>query len=147
MIIDFGNVDDVEDFSPIPPGDYLCEVDDVEEDNTQFGDAMWRLRLVVQGGEYAGRCIFDNLVLSEAAKPRAKLICSRLGLDVSGEIDLEPAMLKGRPCAVSVEIEEYEDREGNTKKRNVVPFAGYDYADTLDADTAPSNSSEKDIPF
>ncbi len=60
---------------------------------------------------------------------------------------LKPAMIEGRTCVVSVEIEEYEDREGNTKKRNVVPFAGYDYADTLDADTAPSNSSEKDIPF
>ncbi len=147
MIINFGNVDDVEDFSPIPPGDYLCEVDEVEEDTTQFGDPMWRLRLVVQGGEYAGRCIFDNLVLSEAAKPRAKLICSRMGLDVSGEIDLQPAMLKGRTCAVSVEIKEYPDSEGNIKTCNAVPFAGYDYPDTLGADSATSNSIEEHIPF
>ncbi len=145
--IDFSTIDDVNDFSPIPPGKYPCEVDQVEESTTQFGDAMWLLRFVVQGGEYVGRYIFDNLVFSEAAKPRVKLFCSRIGLDVSGEIDLKPAMIEGHACAVSVEIEEYEDREGNTKKRNKVPFAGYDYPDTLGADSATSNSSEEQVPF
>ncbi len=128
--IDFSKVPDIEDFSPIPPGSYRCEIAQVEESTTQFGDEMWRLRLVVQGKEYAGRCIFDNLVFSEAAMSRVKLFCSRLGLDVSGEIGLKPAMIEGRTCVVSVEIEEYEDREGKTKKRNVVPYAGYYDSDT-----------------
>jgi hypothetical protein len=127
--IDFNTVDDVQDFSPIPNGKYLCRVAEVEEAATQHGDEMWKLRFVVESGPHRGRCIFDNLVFSDAALKRVKLICSRLGLDVSRELDLTPSLIKGRTCYVTVETEEYEDHEGRTKRRNVVPFAGYDRVD------------------
>jgi single-stranded DNA-binding protein len=84
-----------------------------------------------------------------------KLICSRLGLNVAGELDLTPALIKGRSCYVTVETEEYEDQEGNPKKRNVVPFAGYDRADAAPQAAAPKaektggteDDSEEDLPF
>jgi hypothetical protein len=157
--IDFNNVDDVQDFSPLPAGKYLCRLAEVEESSTQYGDDMWKLRFAVESGPHRGRYIFDNMVFSDAALKRVKLICSRLGLNVSGELDLTPALIKGRTCYVTVDIEEYEDQEGNAKKRNAVPFAGYDRADASPA-AAPhaaapkagkaggkEDDSEEDLPF
>lgn len=127
--VDFSKIDDVQDFSPLPPGKYLCRLAEIEEATTHNNDEMWKLRFQVAEGRYAGRYIFDNLVFSEAALKRAKLICGRLGLDVSGSVDLSPDMLKGHACHVTVEVEDYEDQEGKARKRNVVPFAGYERAD------------------
>jgi hypothetical protein len=126
--IDFSKVDDVQDFSPIPDGKYPCRLTDIEEASTNAGDEMWKMRFQVAEGPHAGRMIFDNLVFSDAAMKRAKLVCSRLGLDVSGELDLTPEKLKGRSCLLTVQTEEYEDQEGRRRKRNVVPFAGYERA-------------------
>lgn len=147
--IDFGHVDDVQDFSPLPAGKYLCRLIGIEEASTQHGDEMWKLRFEVIKGPYAGRLIFDNLVFSEAALKRAKLICSRLGLDVSKELDLSPELIKGRVGILTVEVEPYEDSEGRTKQRNVVPFAGYERASESDAAPAGAgeDDSEEDLPF
>lgn len=153
--IDFNHVDDVQDFSPLPEGKYLCRIAEVEEASTQHGDEMWKLRLVVESGPYRGRYIFDNLVFSSAALKRVKLICGRLGLDVSGELELTPSLIKGRGCYVTVGTEEYEDHGGITKKRNVVPFAGYERGDQAAASgptvNAPAGAgeddSEEDLPF
>jgi hypothetical protein len=151
--IDFNNVDNVQDFAPLPDGKYLCRVSDVEEARTQYGDEMWKLRLVVEAGPHRGRYIFDNMVFSDAAMKRVKLICSRLGLDVSGEIELTPALIRGKSCYVTVETEDYEDQEGNTKRRNRVTFAGYEHADQA-AESSPATAgsndeddSESELPF
>ena len=153
--IDFNSVDDVQDFAPLPDGKYLCRVAEVEEAATQYGDEMWKLRLVVETGPQRGRYIFDNLVFSDAAMKRVKLICSRLGLDVSGEIELTPALIRGKSCYVTVETEDYEDQEGTTKRRNRVTFAGYERAESASAATSPpaaagsndEDNSESDLPF
>ncbi|MCG3204354.1 MAG: hypothetical protein KCHDKBKB_01069 [Elusimicrobia bacterium] len=143
--IDFNKIDDVVDFSPLPPGKYHCKVTEVEEASTQNGDEMWNVRFQVMGGEHMGRYIFDRLVFSSAAIKRVKLVCSRLGLDVSGELDLTPQMIIGRSCLLSVLNEEYEDGEGAKKMRNVVPFAGYEKAEKS-APAAPAADSD-DEPF
>jgi hypothetical protein len=145
--VDFSRVDDVQDFSPLPDGKYLCEVSEIEETTTQYDDEMWKLKFEVAEGQHAGRFIFDNLVFSEAAMKRAKLICSRLGLDVSRELDLTPSLLKGRRCYISVLTEEYEDDEGRIKKRNVVPFAGYERADDAGAVGSGEDDNESSMPF
>jgi hypothetical protein len=153
--IDFDRVDDVQDFAPLPDGKYLCRVSDVEEATTQYGDEMWKLRLVVEAGPHRGRYIFDNMVFSDAAMKRVKLICSRLGLDVSGEIELTAALIRGKSCYVTVETEDYEDQEGNTKRRNRVTFAGYERADGAPAvaeqasgqSGSVEDDGEDDLPF
>ncbi len=138
--LDFSHIDDVQDFSPLPDGKYLCRVAEVEEARTHNDDEMWKLRFQVAEGPYLGRYIFDNMVFSDAALKRVKLICSRLGLDVSGEMDLLPQMLKNRLTRLTVETEEYEDDEGRSKRRNVVPYAGYENAGK--AEKAPENLKE-----
>lgn len=137
--IDFQSIEDVDDFSPLEPGRYLCRLAEVKEEKTQFGDEMWKLRWVVTEGPYQRRHIFDNMVFSEAALKRVKLICSSLGLDMSSEVDLTPDLIKDKACYVSVDIDEYEDSEGKAKFTNIVPFAGYE--------PASEEEDDESIPF
>jgi len=148
--IDFKEIDDVQDFAPLPAGTYLCRLVDVEKTTTRQGSEMWRLRWAVQEGPQRGRYLFDNMVFSAAAMKRVKHICAQLKLDVSGTLELTPAMIKGRTCRVTVETEEYEDHEGMTKRRNVVPFAGYESAGGAAGpnDGAAGNAmDDDDLPF
>lgn len=113
---------------PVPPGTYLCRVQKVEEKETKAGDEMWSLWLQIEQGEHQGKMIFDNITFSEAGLPRVKLVCSRLGIDmnVEGHIDLSTDMLEGKVADVTVEIDDYQDKHGNTRTKNVVEFAGYE---------------------
>jgi hypothetical protein len=123
--INFANVSAVSAFAPLPADDYVCRMGDIETDVTRSGDTMWKLRWTVESGEHAGRILFDNLVFSARAMPRVKLVCESCGLDVSGELDLEPTVLMDKRARVTTYIEEYCDEQGVTKARNRVPFDGY----------------------
>lgn len=140
--VDFSLIDDVQDYTPLPDGKYLCELVHVEEAKTQYDDEMWKLKFRVMKGEHEGRFVFDNLVFSKAAEKRLKLICSRLGLDVSGELDLTTETIKGRTCFITVATEDYKDENDKSKKRNVVPFAGYDHADQAESKATKTNEDE-----
>lgn len=143
--LNFGNVPDADDFSPLPEGKYLCQLKEIEESLTQNGDEMWNLRFEVVEGEYRSRVIFDRMVFSEStiALSRVKFICKRLGLDVSGEVNLVPDLLLRRTGYVSVETEEYTDRKGRTKKRNVVPFTGYEECEKIPSEKLDRETAEE----
>jgi hypothetical protein len=123
--INFADVNAVADFAPLPDGEYVCRLSDIETDTTRAGDPMWKLRWTVEGGEHAGRLLFDNLVFSPKAMPRAKLVCESCGLDVSGTLDLEPPMLLEKRARISTFIEEFRDEQGVSKARNRIPYGGY----------------------
>ena len=89
------------------------------------------------------------------ARPTLPIPNHRTGIvaDVSGEIELTPSMLQGKVCYLTVETEDYEDQEGKTKSRNVVPFAGYERGDWTrvgpppEGTESPGDISEEDLPF
>ena len=127
--INFDEIDDVQDYTPVPEDKYLCRLIGAEEGTTEDGKEKWNLKLGILQGEYQGRFIFDNLFFTEKALPRLKFICTQLGLELTGEVELEPKMLEDRRCHVTVSVEEYEDHLGKTKKRNVVQYKGYEAVD------------------
>lgn len=132
--IDFDNVDGIGSYSPVPDGQYLCRLTDIEPDSTRSGDEMWKLRWTVESGEHAGRLLLDNLVFSAKAMPRVKLVCESCGLVTSGSVDLEPSMLLDKRALVSVYVEEYVDDHNNDKARNRIPYDGYNSVAVSDAD-------------
>lgn len=153
--INFNDVPEAGEFSPLPEGRYLCSVDNIEEDVTRDNDEMWKVKFRVEEGPHKGRYLFDNMVFSAKAMSRVKLICSRLGIDVSGEVDLQPNMLIGREVLIDVEIEKYTDRSNQLKERNSIPFAGYFRANG-EGESAPASRSngqqapppsDDDLPF
>lgn len=141
--------EEAQDYGPVPEGTYLCRVEKSEAATTRNGDDMWKLTMEVAEGRYKGRQIWDNVVFSEGAMPRAKLMCRCLGLDTEGETDIFPEDLKNRTAYVTVTVEDYVNRDGQNRQRNSVTYGGY-----MSADNAPppqTNSSETnvddDIPF
>ena len=135
------------DFTPVPDGSYLCEVAEVRDRNedggsleTQHGDDMFRIRFEIVRGPYAGRNIWDNMVFSEKAYPRVRLMCKRMGIDISEDVDVTPQLLMGRQVIVTTIIEERPNEEGEMRKYNVVPFAGYEPAEE-------GRAGKSDLPF
>ena len=155
--VDFPNIPDGEEFEPIPAGDYLCKCTDVEVGESRNDNEMWTLTWTVEEGEYRDRRIFDRLVFTEKAMPRIKLVCNRLGIDTSGPMNLSSWMLEGRLAEVTVFIESYQRDDGEERKRNTVPYRGYEYVDQpppLDATEARAAGTgehrpvtDDDIPF
>lgn len=127
--VEFGEIEEGQSFKPLPRGKYLCQLVDIAEKTTRTGAEMWNMKFEVASGDYLGRFIFDNLVFSDAAKPRVKLICSRLGLDTTKGIDLTPNTILNKVALLTVEVEEYIDNTGQRRMRNSVPYEGYELAE------------------
>lgn len=100
--VDLSKVPDQEGFASIPTGEYRAVIETIYERQSNKGDEMWGVLWRIIEGDYVGRGVFDNLTFSEKAMWRVKLVCSRLDIDVSGEIDLIPSMLHGKQCFISV---------------------------------------------
>lgn len=133
--MNFKGVPEAEDFNVLPDGKYLATCEEIRETNkdgeplqTKDGDPMWEAVLVTKGGDNAGRKIYDRWVFSERALKRIKLICSRfdLGLNLDGEVSVEPQMFVGRDIVITVETETYSGHDGKERKRNIVTYAGYE---------------------
>lgn len=151
---DLTGVGEVEDFSPVPAGRYLCRIIDVQTTKkdgtrrvTRAGDKQWGLRLepaavLTAEGKlstadphkvWSGRSCWDNLTHSAAAAKRRKLLLSRLGIDVTRPFTLTPELLIGRWALMTFELEKIQVKDkksGNMVERlkNTVPFAGYEAA-------------------
>lgn len=126
------NWDEVED-NILPEGWYTVQIIKVEEKRTCTGDDMLNVRYEITKGPYKGRLIFDNIVFSEAALKRAKLILTRLGIELRNNMDITTDMLLGRHVEINIVIEEFDGII-----RNRVPFAGYRKIQT---------ESELEMPF
>src|SRR5262245_39928376 len=106
--VNFTTIDEGGSFPPIPDGTYLCEVFEIETGKTSSsGHEMWKIQWKLVEPPYDGRRIFDNMVFGGGALGKVKIMCSRLGLDVSKDIDLTPEMLYKRRCYVKTFQEEY----------------------------------------
>jgi len=146
--INFAEVEDMEStsFSPIPDGSYPCRVADVKDGHqTKSGDEMWRLEFEIISGDFKGRRLFDNMIFSQKAASRVKLICSRLGIDTSGEVDLQPRLLRGREVWITTYQEQYEG-----KTQNRIPFDGYESMEATKQEATqaePAAVAGEDVPF
>jgi hypothetical protein len=110
---------------PIPEGRYRVRVEDIKERTSQAGNETWGLKLVVTAGPQKGRVVWDNITFSPEALGRVKLVCSRLGLDVSKDIFIKPEDLKNREVFIETQVDTYTNKEGKIESKNIVPFAGY----------------------
>jgi hypothetical protein len=127
MRFDFSSVDDVESFVSVPEGVHNCRVAEVREGRARDGSVRWSFRLEVLDGDYAGRtAAWDSVTWSERGVYRVKKIFASFGLDVRGELELDPDDLVNLQARVKVEPEEREDPvTGRRQVRMRVPYLGY----------------------
>jgi hypothetical protein len=139
MHFDFSSVDDVESYISVPEGVHNCRVAEVREGRARDGSVRWSFRLEVLDGEWAGRtAAWDSFTWSERGVYRVKKILEALGLDVRGELEIDPADLVNLQARVKVEPEEREDPvTGRRQVRMRVPYLGYA---PLDADGAAQDA-------
>lgn len=148
--INFDDVPESQDWGPIPEGKYLCMVNSVEEKFTNNGDGMWVIELkIVEEGRQNGKTVRDRIVFSERALPRARDFMEALGLDVRGEVEIDPDDIMDKVVVVDIIQEKYfsekfmEERTGNK-----VPYRGYSKAKGSGKKVhIPEPDSDDDIPF
>jgi Protein of unknown function (DUF669) len=171
---DFSSVDDVDSYVFVPEGEHNCRVADVREGTSRDGSVRWSFRLEVLDGQWAGRtAAWDSLTWSERGVYRVKKVLEALGLDVKGELEIDPQDLLDLQARVRVIPEEREDPvTGRKQVRMRVPYLGYsplrqETTETRDAEppaadgaalapvdawrgkgeAAPHGAGEDDFPF
>ena len=59
------NLADKTQFDPIDAGYYLAKVTEAEWSKTKKGDAMLKVTLTIQGGDFDNRKLFENFTIKE----------------------------------------------------------------------------------
>jgi len=160
---DFGTQPPPAALQAVPPGTYLCRVDEVRPGVTRTGHQRWALKFVVVRGAEAGRiAAWDGMTFSPKAAARTQRMLASFGLPHTGKVEVEATELIGRVVWVTVHEDTYRHPEtGEIQKRNRVPFDGIrapNGAQVSDEDEDPSSDADatehgepssvgEDIPF
>ncbi len=70
-------------YEEVPDGKYQVRIDSVRLDQSQKGDPMIKWDLIVLSGSQAGRHIFKNSVITQAALPFVKGDLKTLGMELA----------------------------------------------------------------
>lgn len=89
----------------------LIQVDDKE---TQNGDDMLVCQFKVTKGDSEGAIVYDNIVLTDKALWKFKLVLEALGVAAEGKVVIDLDKLIGKTCDIEVAHEEYN---GQTRAR------------------------------
>ncbi len=142
MHFDFRQVPDVQVFTSIAPGTYVCRVAEVRDGLSRDGFVRWSLRLEVAEGAFAGKtAAWDSLTWSERGIPRVKKVLTALGFDLGAPVEIDSRDLVRRCARVQFQNEEREDPvTGQRTLRLRVPYLGYERLETgafLHGESAP----------
>lgn len=86
------------------------------------GDIQWKMRVEILDGEHASREIHDYLTFSEGGLKRIKVLASRIGLDITGPIDMEPEDLDGSFWIIEVDSHEVAQEASGQVKNSKYMF-------------------------
>ena len=128
MHFDFRQVPDVQVYTSIAPGIYVCRVGEVRDGLSRDGFVRWSLRLEVAEGPFAGKtAAWDSLTWSERGIPRVKKVLTALGFDLGAPVEIDSRDLLRRCARVQFQNEEREDPvTGQRTLRLRVPYMGYE---------------------
>lgn len=127
----------------VPEGDYLVQIEELEQGQSKAGADMWTLYLRVVGGEFDGVTLLDRLTMSEKALFRVVGFLTAMGKKIERKrISLDPQSFVGRK--VRVTVADGEPYNG-TIRSDVRSYTRYlaqektvDELSALDADDAPA---------
>ena len=102
-------------FTPLPAGNYACKIESAEVGTSQNGNNMIKLKLIVLDGEFAGRKLFDNIMLMQESAFKMKQYAEVIGIESGEEIDTQDFM--NRECIVLLGQREYNGQLQNDIKK------------------------------
>jgi len=115
-IIDLGyDLKDVKDsFEPLPEGQYMCRIDKCTLTQSSTGKPMLKMEWVVIDGEFEGRRIFDNVVISDQTRWKVKQYADLAGITEGTAVDTND--FEGVEALLGVFQEERNDGKGITNR-------------------------------
>lgn len=135
IAVDFS---DTESQVTLPEGDYLLEVEDVEQKTSDNSGADYlAITFKVAEGQFKGKKVWHNCSLQPQALFNLRGVLEALGFEVpQGPMELDPADLIGEKCGAAVAHEVYEGK----KKARAVEFFS---PDELDGDAEDEEDEEE----
>ncbi len=124
--VDWNSVED-SNYTLIPEGKYVVRIEIIEEKKTQKGDEMWKLKLNIEEGEFAGKKLFTQLVFNDGGYGNIKKLYSAI-FGSKLPKNCETTDLIDEKVAADVIITEY-----NSKKYNNIAYAGFSAVDEEEA--------------
>ena len=113
--LDYDLGDVATDFEPLPSGQYYAKIvnpDDFTLTESQSGKPMIKVAWTVMEGEYEGRKVFDNIVLSIDWK--VKQYCVAAGIESGSSLDTDDFI--GLEGLIQVVQQEYKGETRNNIK-------------------------------
>jgi len=131
-----------QDFAPLPSGTYEAHVQAAELFNAGTGTPGVKLTFRVAEGEHAGRFVWYDCWLTQAALPQTKRDCAKLGIAQLEQLEngaIQPGRIR---CTVRVALRRDDDGEAYNRVRGFAvlrideaerdAFAPTDGADSAD---------------
>lgn len=135
----------------LPPGNYVCRIEQAEEVTSQHGTRQLAILLEATKGQYAGDQIRDWISLEPQARGRLKQFLEAAGVEVpDGKMQLDLDDLVGRTVEVLVRSELWQGRERSRVRAYEFPRDIERLAETARDDSAVPDQGpavEDDIPF
>lgn len=140
--LDFSNV---ETRVKVEEGEYEVAVEECEEKEGQAAPYLaWKFK-IDEGSESDGGVLYLNTSMSEAALWNLKALFEALGIEVDGEMEVDPSEYIGERCMVSVELKTFEGK----KRPHIVDFWAVPKKDkkaTTKGKAKPKDEEEEDEP-
>lgn len=132
---------DVETQANLEEGDYLLEVDEVEQkESDTSGKDYLSFTFKVAEGEFEGKKVYHNCSLQPQALFNLRGVLEALGIDVpSGPMELDPADLIGETCGATIGLETYEGKP----RARIVEFFPADELEAEEEQAAPAKKAAK----
>jgi hypothetical protein len=107
-------------FSPLPPGEYVCHAERGELRTAKKGTPSYLIVFKIIEGEFAGRPCWHDLYLTPAALPMAKRDLLKLGIDSPEK--LERPLPPGIRCRVRVVLrkDDYGNETNHVRRFDVI---------------------------
>lgn len=115
---------DTESQASLPEGDFLFEVDEVEQKTSEnSGNDYLSITFKVAEGGFKGKKVWHNCSLQPQALFNLRGVLEALGFEVpQGVMELDPADMIGESCGGTVQLEVYEGK----KRPRIVEFFSAD---------------------
>lgn len=118
-------------FDPIPEGDYVLEITEVEETESRKGNPMVKVTQIVSEGQYKGKIIWNQITLLPKGEPGAGIALHFLKSigepwEEKENLDIDPERWKGKRFKAHVIQDTYTKPDGskitNNKIKGIEPL-------------------------
>lgn len=149
-ISNLNEVDTWEGGEILPPGTYVCQIDEAQEGTSSGGHPQIELSLRALGSEHNGGTIRDWIVVLDTTLGKVKSLLEAASVRIpEGDFDLDPTILEGQRVQILVREEPYEQKlRSKVKGYSPPPTNGAPGVhEPLVASAGSQSRIDDDIPF